>query len=307
MVHVRFQSPQGKVIEALCTARDLGLLYKFEGTSFTPGATKSVGRNAVAWDEISTEDMDLSTATDRVRTCLNIEGITWRHAQSEHFVVHFERAIFAKKVGRMAEFYYDFIAEDLDGVTDWVDGRSHIFVFRNERKWKMFLDANPRAMQWAFAMVQGPAMYLQQADSAGRSADVLAHEMTHLILNRFFKHDIPTWLNEGMAEWYEEFAYSAFKGTKKSKRTQFRHRRYDIAPSAVINAQSYPSEPRAISAYYETSKFIVAYLRLEWPGSAFIGYIHDVMNGADALESLDPHFDIPDVDTLEDGFTKFVN
>ena len=75
--------------------------------------------------------------------------------------------------------------------------------------------------EWTFSRVEGPVMFLQQAENTSSSGDVLAHEMTHLVMNRFFERRRPLWLNEGLAEYYGEFAYSAFKGVKKSKRAQF--------------------------------------------------------------------------------------
>ena len=173
------------------------------------------------WVDVAATNLDLDAITDRGRQILNLPDIDWKHAQTEHFVIHYEQAIFARKVARMAEFFYSYIAQDLQGAKDHVSGRSHIFIFRSEKRWKEFAKTAGDVPDWTFSRVEGTVMFLQQAENTSSSGDVLAHETTHLVMNRFFEKRCPLWLNEGLAEYYRVFAYSAYKGVKKSKRAQF--------------------------------------------------------------------------------------
>jgi len=258
------------------------------------------------WTDVTREEMDahfLSTVGTRV---LDDPRFKWLHAHSTHFVIHYERKIFAAKVARQAEFFYEFIGQDLKSAEDQFKNRSHIFVFRDEKDWKYFLDKNPMAMEWSFSFVHGMSMYLQQADSTSDSAEVLGHEMTHLVINRFYSGRMPVWLSEGTAEWYGEFAYAAFKGIKKSKRQQFR-RIHTVYPlEGLMSASSYPVDPLAVSAFYQTSKFLVGYLQLNYPQEKFAPFLTDVIHGSTTEAALQKHYEIQSIADLNSGFLKFI-
>ncbi|MBU0677430.1 MAG: hypothetical protein KJ626_04870 [Verrucomicrobia bacterium] len=308
MVKVRFVSPSGKEVIAACRRVDLGLPPAAAVAASldrdSPDISPKSGSDV--WNEVSADRMDTKELSDRGKEAMSMPGLKWRHAQTDHFVVHYEHGIFARKVARMAEFYYDFISQDLKCKKDLLAGRSHIYIFRTEEKWKEFLAKGGNANDWAFSYVLGPAMFLQQADGTSSSADVLAHEMTHLVLNRFFRTRIPTWLNEGMAEWYGEFAYSAFKGIKKSQRAQFKRLVYRFPVDDLLSAETYPQDTESVHAFYQTSKFLVAYLRLEWPEENFIDLINEVMAGTEFDAALEQKYAIASRDDLAKGFKKFI-
>jgi hypothetical protein len=229
----------------------------------------------------------------------------WRQAHTDHFVVHYEKEIFAKKAARMAEFLYAYISDDLDGPEDLVEGRSQIFVFRNAERWGMLRTVSPEIQEWVFALVSGPEMYLQEAGNRRSSANVLAHEMTHLVLNRFFRKRIPVWLNEGLAEWYGEFGYAAFKGMKKSRKTEFKKLHHPYPIPSLMTAKEYPKE-ESIRAFYETSKFMVGFLRLSRPEETFMAFLKEVMSGREAAAALEAHYQLGDVAQFEKEFSKFL-
>lgn len=264
------------------------------------------GRRELEWQEWDRSERDLAQLSPRAEATLNLPDIAWKHAATAHFVVHFEKEIFARKVARMAEFFYDYVSADIQAPEDLIDGRSHIFIFRSPERWQAFQAMEPGGMEWAFSMVQGQSMYLQQADDTESSADVLAHEMSHLILNRFFRERPATWLNEGLAEWYGEFAYAAFKGIKKSQRTRFKRLEHPYPLELLLSVDGYPEDTVQIQAYYETSKFLVAYLRLGFPPEKFVAYLHEVMGGAEATATLEPGFGLGNVEAIRAGLSGFL-
>ena len=73
----------------------------------------------------------------------------------------------------------------------------------------------------------------------------------------------PLWLNEGLAEYYREFAYSAYKGVKKSKRAQFTKLANPFPLEEMLYLQLYPSETRRVKSFYDTAQYFVAFLLLE--------------------------------------------
>ncbi|HMO49921.1 MAG TPA: hypothetical protein PKE26_05650 [Kiritimatiellia bacterium] len=258
------------------------------------------------WHDIPRSEVDTALLTPRAARLLDDPRFSWKHANTRHFVIHYERQMFAAKVARQAEFFYTFIGQDLTSARDRFSQRSHIFVFRDDRDWQHFIQTYGIQTEWAFSLVEGPVMYLQQADTTRSSADVLGHEMTHLVFNRFYEGRLPLWANEGTAEWYGEFAYAAFKGIKKSKRQVFRKLPESYPLELLLVMPSYPLDRRAVQVFYETSKFLVGFLQLQYPQEKFEPFIADLAAGKPVEDALRRHYGLQSVAELETAFKKFV-
>ncbi|NCC52082.1 MAG: hypothetical protein EOM20_12815 [Spartobacteria bacterium] len=243
-------------------------------------------------EEVDQGDMDDRLLTPLGRMALEMPDMKWRHAQTTHFVLHYERVTFARKVGRMGEFMHDYIGEELQVAEQQNEGRSHIFIFRDEKEWKAFLRTAMVSTEWAFSLVQGPTMFLQQDKDTTSSGSVLAHEMTHLVVNRYFSGTPPLWLNEGLAQWYEEFGYAAFKGIKKSKRPQFRSFKHVYPVSQILVLDTYPQTAAGVRAFYETSKYMVGLLMIKWPPEKIVPFTRALIQGADVYQALQDHYDL---------------
>jgi hypothetical protein len=163
----------------------------------------------------------------------------------------------------------------------------------------------PKEVEWAFAFVNGQMMYLQQADDTTRSGAVLAHEMTHLVANRFFRNHPPIWLNEGIAEWYEEFGYAAYKGIKKSRGREFHALRDAVGLEALFAMKKYPADEKDVRAFYLTSKYLIGFLQLDYSREKFGAYLRGVMEGADPVQSLLDHYEFEDLAHLQKKFAAF--
>ena len=258
------------------------------------------------WTEVPREQVDTVLLTPRAARLLDDPRFKWSHANTTHFVVHYERKMFAVKVARQAEYFYDFISRDLGSAQDRVKNRSHIFVFRDAKDWGHFVTDYRIQTEWAFSLVEGMVMYLQQADTTRDSADVLGHEMTHLVFNRFYQGRPPLWLNEGTAEWYGEFAYSAFKGIKKSKRQVFRRIQQIYPIETLVHMNAYPDDQRAVRPFYETSKFLVGFLQLNFPGEKFEPFLADMTKAMPVDEAFRKHYGFNSVADLDAAFRRFI-
>ncbi len=228
-------------------------------------------------------------------------GLAWKHAQTPHFVLHYEQAIFARKVARLSEFFYSFIAGDLQ-TPDRIGGRSHIFIFQSPARWQALRQILPDVPAWSFSQVRGSMMLLQQADDTSSSGDVLAHEMTHLVLNRFLAGACPLWLNEGLAGYYGEFAYAAFKGIKKSRKAQFPRLERPYPTAELLNTEGYPAD---LDAFYTTAKYVVGFLLLKHDPNCFPRYLNDVLAGTDSQTALQTHYGFKDQAEFERAFLRF--
>ena len=231
----------------------------------------------------------------------------WKHLQTEHFILHHDQKMFAAKVARMGEQFYDSISADLPDLRDRASpGRSHLFIFRDPRDWKAILASMPGLEPWAASFVRGNVMLLQETGaSASDKMDTLAHEMTHLVFNRFLPVRLPLWLNEGLAEYYGEFAYRAAKGMGQSKGNAFRPLRSWTPLAELLDATGYPADPAEVSRFYATSKYLAGYLLLDQPREKWNAFFARVLAGEPASAALLDTYGWTDVEALEKAFARF--
>lgn len=231
----------------------------------------------------------------------------WQHLQTEHFVLHHDQKMFAAKVARMGEQFYAAISADLPNLQDRAaPARSHVFIFRDPRAWKAVVAGTPGMEPWAASFVRGNVMYLQETGTAtADKMDTLAHEMTHLVFNRFLPVRLPLWLNEGLAEYYGEFAYRAAKGMGQSKGNAFRPLRTWTPMGDLLDATAYPAEPAAVTRFYGTAKYLVGYLLLRQPREKWDAFFARLLAGEPAQSALLGTYGWADVAALEKAFAAF--
>jgi len=262
-----------------------------------------------SWTEVKTDEMDGHYLNPRAKALLQEAGDKWRHAQTPHYVVHFsasEGDLFAHKVALQSEFFYNYISKDLGDVQDLYPNRSHIFTFRNEYRWKKFLKTVPTVDPWAYSFVMGAVMFLQQAENTKTGAHVLAHETTHLVVNRFIGGSPPLWLNEGVAEYYGEFGLSEYRGLKRYAGSVFKGLREPMPLERLFAIVKYPGDRKEVDRLYETSKYFVGFLMTKKPHDRFCGFLKDMAEkDALPLDALKKHYDFPDLDTVQKEFTHF--
>ena len=258
------------------------------------------------FEEVMAAQMDVTALTEKGWRCLQSELVNWQHAQSEHFVLHFERKDFAKHVARLAEFLYKYMADELHVGTDRLPGRSHVFVFNTARRWDAFTEEISGPGEWAYSFVYGSDMFLQRAGARHESSEIVAHEMVHVILYRFYGRQPPLWLNEGLAQWYQEFGYSAYTGTGKSKSSPFRPLKAWYPLPDLVALKQYPVEPKEIALFYTTSKYLVGYLMLKKPPERMNEFVAALTEGCSMEKALCEVYQIGDIKYLVRDFERFV-
>ena len=264
--------------------------------------------------EVSAEALDIAAeAVDRAEllpadaALLDRPAYRWKHLQTEHFVLHHDQKIFAAKVARMGEEFYAAIAADLPGLRDRIaPRRSHVFVFRDPGDWAAIVAGTPGIDPWAASFVRGNAMYLQETGTApADKLGTLAHEMVHLVFNRFIPVRLPLWLNEGLAEYYGEFAYRSAKGMGQSKSNAFRPLRAWTPLESLLSATDYPANPADVASFYTTSKYLVGFLLLRHPREKWDRFLVRLLAARPPTESLLEVYGWPDVAAAERDFAKF--
>ncbi|HWL54221.1 MAG TPA: hypothetical protein VNQ90_17405 [Chthoniobacteraceae bacterium] len=159
--------------------------------------------------EIAFSDLSDRTIAEAGRQALAMRPEAWKHAETEHFVLHFRERSVAAPVAVEAEFYYRILLSDLKLSPTPSDGKSHIYLFDDPREWSLF--ASDASLEvWTGAAKIGGELFVPR-DSARRfKGHELGHEIAHLIVRRHLGEHLPLWLEEGYAEEVATRGYAAF-------------------------------------------------------------------------------------------------
>jgi hypothetical protein len=262
---------------------------------------------AVEMEDVARDAVDHAGLLPADVAMLEQADFRWRHLQTHHFVVHYERKTFATRVARMGEQFYDAISGDLPALQDRMDPRrSHIFIFRKPRDWQTVVANTPGLEPWAASFVRGQAMYLQEIGRGkADKMSMLAHEMTHLVVNRFLTVRLPLWLNEGLAEYYGEFAYRRARGLTHRERNVFKALRDRTPLADLIAATDYPADPAEVARFYATAKQLVGWMLWKLPREKWTAFLTRIMAGERATAALLDTYGWTDIDDLATEFADF--
>ena len=234
-----------------------------------------------ALPEIAFEQLSDRMLTSLGKKALMIRAADWKHGESEHFVYHFFDRPMASAVSVEAEFAYRVIATELGRDTTAWERKCHLFLFDDADDWKAFqkfggLDP------WTGGIHGEGALFIRRNPGPKSDNNTLPHEITHLVLFRFFGPGIPLWLNEGFAEYAATRCRAAF----------FRARGYSAKPRAVsvkaglyiplgdlTTATGYPSEEDHVAAFYEESQKLVRFLSAA-DRKGFVAFLDAMGKGA---------------------------
>lgn len=269
---------------------------------------KPTGRRELTWEPILRGETWPEEMPESTKIALTRLKRGWKHVETEYFIIHYQQLGFARQVARMADFQYQYIAADLPGFKDLVKEKSHIVVVRNPEDWREFLSFNRSAQSWFAAYVQGKVMYLHDLGSTKENANLLAHEMSHLILNRFFLYQPPVWLNEGLAEWYGNFGHSAFKGQKVDVERGLGDLENPIPLAELTLMMGYPANPGEISRFYRTSQQVVGMLMLHKDHPTFVRFLKSItVDGKNFMEPLSEVYGLTEITELQKLFDEFLS
>ena len=212
--------------------------------------------------EIPFERLSDRALTGLGQKALQVRAGEWRHAETEHFIYHFFDRPMASVVSVEAEFSYRVIAAELGKDTSAWERKCHLFLFDDADDWKAFqkfggLDP------WTGGIHSEGALFVRRNPGWKSDNGALPHEITHLVIYRFFGPGIPLWLNEGFAEYAASRCRASF----------FRARGYNARPRAnmvkegqyvpiaeLTGAMGYPAENERVAAFYEESQKLVRFL-----------------------------------------------
>jgi hypothetical protein len=196
------------------------------------------------------------------QAAMSIHPNDWKHAETTNFVYHYFHDFIAAPVSVEAEFYYRVIAGDLGKDTTQWERKSHIFIFETNEDWATF-QKKGALDPWTGGIHSQGSLFIQRNPEMKFKGETLGHEVTHLVVERFFGSGVPLWLNEGYAQYSASRCYAAFNRARGySARPTSRTVPADLyLPVEQLTAMvTYPQDVAQVGVFYSESERLVRFL-----------------------------------------------
>ena len=258
--------------------------------------------------EVAFGNLSDRTLTALGQKALKIRPADWKHGETTHFVYHFFDRPTASAVSVEAEFHYRVIAAELGKDTALWERKCHLFIFDDEADWKQFqkfggLDP------WTGGIHGEGALFIRRNPGVRADNETLPHEITHLVLYRFFGPGIPLWMNEGFAEYAATRCRAAFlraRGFNSRPRAMAVNPGNYIRLADLTSAATYPEAEAQVLAFYEESQKLVRFLAAT-DRKAFPLLMESMGNGARLESALVKSYGgrFPNLDSIEREFRDY--
>ncbi|MEI6561235.1 MAG: peptidase MA family metallohydrolase [Verrucomicrobiota bacterium] len=204
----------------------------------------------------------------------------WKHAETDHFIVHFRRATEAQRVVREVEYTLWFVAQSLGATKERYAKKSHVYVFQDAQEWITFRSV-AEVPSWSGSFAMGDDLFLH-VGGMGEEFDshTLAHETTHAVVARLYpRQRWPRWLNEGFAEYMGSASQAARKGlwTKGLQQTLSEA---TLPVAKLVSMEDYPKERVEVDRFYASSQKLVRFLMNSYPKDRFPKFVDAILGGA---------------------------
>ncbi len=210
----------------------------------------------------SLQEVELSQLSQRDPNPLGEKALAihpeqWKHAETEHFIYHFLHSYVATPVSVEAEFHYRVIAKELEREQLTTDIKSHIYIFERPEEWQQF-QAFGRLEQWTGGIHSAGSLFIQRDPAYKFSNNSLGHEIVHLVLHRFYTDAIPSWLDEGLAQFISKDAHASYQRARGyiSKPHSESIAPRDLIPLTTLVALTQPPSDKVYTFYDESERLV---------------------------------------------------
>lgn len=257
-------------------------------------------------------EVELSALTQQDESVLGVKALTihpqaWRHAETTHFIYHYERSFVATPVSVEAEFYFRVVMQELAKENAPWPAKTHIYIFEQPGDWESFQTAG-MLEPWTGAIQSGGGLFILRNPEYKFADNSLGHEITHLVLHRLYGAGIPLWLNEGFAQFASKGAHASYRRArgyiaKPSSHAAAAENFFPLATLATM--KTYPHEEQVDSFYNESERlvrFLVAADRSRFPE-----FLESLAEGATFERGLLLSYGAryPTIAALEDNFRPY--
>jgi len=216
-------------------------------------------------DSSSLKEIEFSQLSERDPNPLGEKALAirpdqWKHAETDHFVYHFVHGYVATPVSVEAEFHYRVIAKELEREQRSSDPKCHIYIFEQPEDWQQFQSAG-QLEKWTGGIHSAGSLFVQRNPSYKFSNNLLGHEIAHLILHRFYTASIPTWLDEGFAQYVSKNAHASYQRARGyiAKPHSQSIAANDLIPLTTLLSYTHPPSDR-VETFYDESERLVRFL-----------------------------------------------
>ena len=241
--------------------------------------------------EIPFEKLSDRSLTGLGQKALQVRAGEWKHAETEHFIYHFFDTPMASVVSVEAEFSYRVIATELGKDTSAWERKCHLFLFDDANDWKAFQQFGGLD-PWTGGIHSEGALFVRRNPGWKSENATLPHEITHLVIYRFFGPGIPLWLNEGFAEYAASRCRASFfraRGFNARPRANSVKEEHYLPVADLTSAMNYPADDTRVAAFYEESQKLVRFLSAA-DRNGFLSFLEAMGKGAHFETAARNHF-----------------
>ena len=191
---------------------------------------------------------------------LAINPQQWKHGETEHFIYHFVDSFVVTPLSVEAEFHYRVAAKELLRDQPATDTKSHIYIFQQPADWQQFQAAG-KLEPWTGGIHSRGSLFILRNPAYKFSGPLLGHEISHLVLHRFYPDGIPCWLDEGFAQYVSKGARASYQRARNyiAKVHSQAVAADDLIPLAQLIEITYPPSDR-VETFYDESERLVRFL-----------------------------------------------
>jgi hypothetical protein len=274
------------------------------GLSIFAQVTPPPGLNALP--EVEFSQLTQSDTNPLSAKALAIHPGDWKHGETEHFIYHYQKSYVATAVSVEAEFHFRVIVKELAKTeVPWPE-KAHIYIFEQPSDWAAF-QFSGALEQWTGAIQSRASLFIVRNPAYKFSDNSLGHEITHLVVYRFYGNGLPLWLNEGLAQFASKTAHASFRRARgyAEKPTSQPVTTEKLFPLSQLAVMPYPPSEQVVSFYDESEKlvrFLVAADR-----TSFLNLIEVLAKGASFEQAISQCFgaQFPDLKSLESSFRTY--
>ena len=90
------------------------------------------------------------------------------------------------------------------------DVKSHIYIFESPEQWREFQN-HGQLEPWSGGIHSAGSLFILRNPSLRFSGNELGHEIVHLVMHRYYTGGIPSWLDEGLAQYVSKSAHASYE------------------------------------------------------------------------------------------------
>jgi hypothetical protein len=226
--------------------------------AFSQSPTPTPGLNALP--EVEFSRLSQRDPNPLGEKALAIHPQQWKHGETEHFIYHFVDSFVVTPLSVEAEFHYRVVAKELGREQPAGDTKSHIYIFQQPADWQQF-QASGKLEPWTGGIHSRGSLFILRNPAYKFSGPLLGHEISHLVLHRFYPDGIPCWLDEGFAQYVSKGARASYQRARNyiAKVHSQAVAADDLIPLAKLVEMTYPPSDR-VETFYDESERLVRFL-----------------------------------------------